>query len=185
MSFFSKLVQPYRKGEKNFERGRAAELRRDFAKAEEYFTTAAHAFDEHFAKKNATNEDIRPSHLVMAGICYTRIGRFEDGLQALEQCIEAKDIPDAFLHAGYAAAKLGMANKAVRHWKDYPDWAGQRVIANTLKEQIKAIRSSETPDLQSACEAVAKAVQNQDKTNQNERKFRDRGQRDREHRQGY
>nr|WP_321512922.1 hypothetical protein [uncultured Pseudodesulfovibrio sp.] len=185
MSFFSHLVQPYRKGEKNFERGRAAELRRDFKKAEDYFTIAAQAFDEHFTKKAAAGKDTRTSHLVMAGICYTRIGRFEDGLRILEQCIETKDIPDAFLHAGYAAAKLGLAEKAVSHWKSFPDWAGQRVIANALKEQVKAIRSSEKPDLQGACEAVAKAVQEQDKVNQNDRKFRDRGQRDREHRQGY
>lgn len=185
MSFFSKLVQPYRKGEKNFERGRAAELRRDFTKAEEYFTTAAHAFDKHFAKKDAANKDSRPSHLVMAGICYTRIGRFEDGLHVLEQCIEAKDIPDAFLHAGYAAAKLGMTEKAITHWKNYPDWAGQRVIANTLKNQLKKISTEDKPNLQMACEAVAKAVQEQDKTNQNDRKFRERGQRDREHKQGY
>lgn len=184
MSFLSKLVQPYRKGEKNFERGRSAELRRDFVKAEEYFTTAAFAFDEHFAKKNAASKDSRVSHLVMAGICYTRIGRFEDGLRVLEQCIEAKDIPDAFLHAGYAAAKLGMTEKAITHWENYPDWAGQRIIANTLKDQLKMIRT-EDANLQAACEAVAKAVQKQDKMNQNDRKFRERGQRNREHKQGY
>ena len=185
MSFFTKLVQPYRKGEKNFERGRAAELRQDFSKAEEYFTTAASAFDEHFAKKSNADKESRPSHLVMAGICYTRIGRYEDGLRVLNQCIEAKEIPDAFLHAGYAAAKLGMADKAVSYWQNYPDWAGQRVISKALKKHIKVIRSTDSPDLQAICESVAQAVFEQDKTNAKDRPFRPQGHRKSEFRQGY
>jgi len=165
MSFFSKLIAPYRKGERNFERGRAAELRRDFKAAEKYFRVAANAFNEHIAKKKKGGHEVRPSHLVMAGICYARIGRYKNSLRALDECIERKDIPDAFLHAGYAAAKLGDAGRTVGYWTAYPSWADQRIIANVLKEQIKSIRSQETPDLQVACEAVAQAILSQDHEN--------------------
>lgn len=171
MSFFSKLIQPYRKGQRNFERGRAAEFRRDFDAAKNYFQVAAEAFDEHIAKKEADGKEVRPSHLTMAGICYTRIGRYEDALRVLDECMERKEVPDAFLHAGYAAAKMGDADKAVEYWKGYPHWAGQRVIANTLKEQIKAIRSQDTPDLQGACEAMAQAIFKQDRANSVGKKF--------------
>jgi len=166
MSFFSKLVKPYRRGERNLERGRAAELRRDFEAAEQYFRTAAEAFDEHFADKRKRGEEIRASHLVMAGICYTRIGRYEDALRVLDACIELKHIPDAYLHAGYSAAKLGDAERAVKYWKEYPSWVDQRIIETALVEQVKAIRSQESPDLQAACEAVAEAVFKQDHQNE-------------------
>ncbi|WP_229591490.1 tetratricopeptide repeat protein [Pseudodesulfovibrio sediminis] len=185
MSFFSKLIPPSRKGHKNFERGRAAELRADYSKAEAYFTTAAEAFDAHLTLLETEGEEARPSHLVMAGICYTRTGRFEDALRVLDACIERKKIPDAFLNAGYAAAKLGLADRTVAYWQAYPDWAGQRVIANTLTDLVKAIRKQENPDLQGACEAVALAVAKQDKTNQRDRRFRDRGHKHSEFRQGY
>lgn len=171
MSFFSKLVKPYRKGERNLERGRAAEGRRDFKKAEEYFRIGAEAFDEHIAKKLSDGEEVRPSHLVMAGICYTRIGRYEDALKVLDECIERKIIPDAFLHAGYSAAKLGDADKAIEYWKGYPSWVEQRIIEKTLNAQIKLLRSQDTPDLQGACEAVAEAVLKQDFQNDKDKKF--------------
>ncbi|MCJ2164343.1 MULTISPECIES: hypothetical protein [unclassified Pseudodesulfovibrio] len=185
MSFFSKLVRPCRKGEKNFQRGRAAEQRSDFVKAKQYFTEGAAAFDEHLAEINAKNERPRPSHMVMAGICYTRTGRYADALRILDDCIEAKDIPDAFLNAGYAAAKSGQAERAVAYWRDYPAWAGQRIIAGVLKELVRAIRSSDSPDLQGACEAVANAVFEQDKANARDRKFRENGKTTSEFRQGY
>lgn len=159
MSFFSKFVAPYRKGEKNFERGRAAELRGDFGKAEEYFRVGAEGFDAHFAKGGVS----KPSHLVMAGICYTRIGRNEDALDVLDRAMGAKDIPDAFLHAGYAAARLGDRDAAVRYWSGYPAWADQRFIAETLKEQIAALQGGS--DVEAVCEAVAKAVHRQDREN--------------------
>lgn len=165
MSFFSKLVAPYRKGEKNFERARAAELRKDFDQAENYFEAAAKGFDEHLAEKEDAGQEARPSHLVMAGICYTRLGRNEDALRVLDACIERKDIPDAFLHAGYAAAKLEQIDLAIDYWSRYPAWAEQPYIANALKEQVKAIRNHDAPDLQAACETVAQAVHRQDKAN--------------------
>ncbi|NDV20332.1 hypothetical protein GO013_13025 [Pseudodesulfovibrio sp. JC047] len=185
MAFFDRFVQPYRIGEKNFERGRTAEFRRDETKAAAYFATAATAFDDHLRKKTAAHKDVRPSHLVMAGICYARTGRFEDALHTLETCLEAKDIPDAFLHAGYAAAKLGKTKTAIAHWTHYPDWAGQRIISTALKTILRTIQSADEPDLQFACEAVANAIRAQDAYNRVDRNFRDRGQRDREHRQGY
>jgi len=170
MSFFSKLVKPYRRGERNLERGRAAEVRRDFEAAEACFRTGAEAFDEHFADKQKRGEEVRPSHLVMAGICYTRIGRYEDALRVLDECIELKKIPDAYLHAGYSAAKLGDAARAVGYWKQYPSWVDQRIVEPALVEQVKAIRSQENPDLQAACEAVAKAVLTQDIQNESVRR---------------
>ncbi|WP_316897480.1 hypothetical protein [Pseudodesulfovibrio indicus] len=164
MSIFSKLVKPYRRGEKNFERGRAAESRGDFGKAREYFQEGA--------------------HLVMAGVCYVRVGRDEDGLRVLRECLSRKEIPDAFLNAGYAAAKLGRAEEAAELWSGYPSWAGQRVVERALKEQVRLIRSGEA-DLGAACEAVARAVQEQDRTNARDRNFREAGRRTSEFRQGY
>lgn len=171
MSFFSKLIKPYRKGERNFDRGRNAESRRNAEAAKEYFSKAAAAFDEHIADKQKRGQEVRPSHLVMAGICYTRIGRHEDGLRVLDQCIERKEIPDAYLHAGYNAAKLGDANRAEAYWKSYPGWADQRIIANALKEQIAAIRTHGKDGLQSACEAVTLAIFKQDIENGRRAKF--------------
>lgn len=185
MSFFSKLVKPYRKGEKNFDRARAAEFRRDFEKAREYFKESATAFDEHLADKRARGEDIRPSHMAMAGLCYTRLGRYEDALQTLDECIGRKDIPDAFLYAGFAAARLGQAEQAVGYWKDYPTWADQRILANVLKEQITAISKVNGPDLEAACEAIMQGVYEQDQYNRKDRNFRSGDERGAEFRQGY
>lgn len=185
MSFFSGLVKPYRRGEKNFERGRAAEARGDYAKAEAYFQEGAAAFDEHLAAKRDKGEAARPSHLVMAGICYTRIGRFEDALNTLDGCLAEKEIPDAFLHAGYAAAKLNRSDRAAGYWSDYPAWAGQRIIQTVLKEQVSLLRANDAPDLGAACEAVAVAVHEQDKLNSRDRTFREHGKKTSEFRQGY
>lgn len=185
MSFFSKLVKPYRKGEKNFDRGRAAEFRKDFEKAMEYFKEGAVGFDEHLADLQSKGKEPRPSHLAMAGVCYTRLGRYDDALRVLDECIDLKDIPDAFLHAGFAAAKLGQADRAVGYWKEYPSWADQRILANVLKEQIKAISKSETPDLDSACDAIIRGVYEQDQYNRKDRNFRSGKEREAEFRQGY
>lgn len=184
MSIFSKLVKPWRRGEKNFERGRAAESRGDFGKAREYFLEGAAAFDEHFASEPETAATVRPSHLVMAGVCYVRAGRDQDALRVLRECLARKEIPDAFLNAGYAAARLGRAAEAVELWSGYPSWAGQRVVERTLNEQVRAIRAGGA-DLGAACEAVARAVLEQDKTNARDRNFREAGRRTSEFRQGY
>lgn len=165
MSFLSKLTSPARTGEKNFERARSAEGRREFDTAADLFQAAADAFDEHMAKQAEAGKEIRTPHLVMAGICYTKIGRNKDALALFRQCIERKEVPDAFLHAGYAAAKLGHAEDAATYWAAYPDWADQRIIAAALKEQVTAIRKQGESALQTACEAVAEAVFRQDKQN--------------------
>ncbi|WP_207261964.1 hypothetical protein [Desulfovibrio sp. Huiquan2017] len=181
MSFLSKLVRPETKGRKNFERGRAAEARSDFAKAKAYFTEGAAGYDAYFA---GAPSQVRPSHLVMAGVCYTRVGRYEDALRVLAECVSRKEIPDAFVNAGYAAAKLGRSDEAAEYWARYPSWAGQRKVETTLKAQVEAIRSSGA-DLDAACEAVAVAVFEQDKLNARDRGFREQGKRDKEFRQGY
>ncbi|MEZ7197321.1 hypothetical protein [Pseudodesulfovibrio karagichevae] len=181
MTFFSKLIRPETRGKKNFERGRAAEARGDFAKAETYFGEGATAYDEYFAGEPG---DVRPSHLAMAGVCYTRAGRYEDALRVLAECVERKEIPDAFLNAGYAAAKLGRANEAARYWALYPSWAGQRKVESALNAQVRAIRAG-AADLGAACEAVARAVFEQDKINGRDRNFREAGRRTSEFRQGY
>lgn len=182
MNFFSKLVAPYRRGEKNFERGRSAELRGDFAKAEEYFGIAADAFDEHFGSKGESGA--RPSHLVMAGICYVRIGRNEDALQMFDRCVSLKEIPDAFLHAGYAAAKMGDAQKAMEYWKRYPAWYEQRIMHDVLTEQLSSLEQAEAVDLEGACEAIAQAVRQQDKYNENQKRMK-RGNQDYPPNRGY
>lgn len=181
MSFFSKLVRPETKGGKNFERGRAAEARGDFAKAEISFGEGAAAFDDFFA---GTQGEVRPSNLAMAGVCYTRVGRYEDALRVLAECVERKEIPDAFLNAGYAAAKLGRGEEAARYWALYPSWAGQRKVESALREQVRLIREGGA-DLAAACEAVAMAVFEQDKVNARDRNFREAGRRTSEFRQGY
>ncbi|EGB16031.1 hypothetical protein DND132_2828 [Pseudodesulfovibrio mercurii] len=182
MSFLSRLVRPETRGSKNFERGRAAEARGDFGKAETYFAEGAAAYDAYFAGRK---DEVRPSHLVMAGVCYTRSGRYEDALRVLSECVARKEIPDAFVNAGYAAAKLGRGEEAAGYWSRYPSWAGQRKVASALAEQVKAIRA-DGADLDGACEAVAVAVYEQDKLNARDRQFRKSGgQRTSEFRQGY
>lgn len=170
MNFLSKLTTPLRRAEKNFHRARAAELRADFSKAKSYFQTAAQAYDDHFTEKG--EDKARPSQLVMAGITYVRIGRNEDALRVLNTCMALKEIPDAYLHAGYAAAKLGETTKAIDYWARYPKWYEQRIMHAVLKEQIQLLRESETPDLQSACEAIAAAFRKQDKKNESQKRFK-------------
>lgn len=181
MSFLSRLVRPETKGRKNFERGRAAEARGDFGRAEAYFTEGAVGYDAYFAGEPG---EVRPSHLVMAGICYTRVGRYEDALRALAECVSRKEIPDAFVNAGYAAARLGRGEEAAGYWARYPSWAGQRKVEAALKAQVKAIRSGGA-DLGAACEAVTVAVYEQDKFNARDRSFRNQSRRNAEFRQGY
>ncbi|QJB56618.1 hypothetical protein [Pseudodesulfovibrio sp. zrk46] len=184
MSFFSKLTPPSRVGEKNFERARAAEVRRDFGKAREYFEKAAAGFDEHFANLKEKIKAPRPSHLVMAGISYVRLGRNEEALSTLDACIGMKEIPDAFLHAGFAAAKLGQLDKTIDYWSRYPKWSEERLIGNVLKEQVALLRNADAPDLQAACEAVVEEAHKQDKKNTRDR-LRERGKRDGPKNKGY
>lgn len=164
MSLFSRFVSPSRKGARNFERARRAELRRDFDKAREYFRTAAEAFDAHFATAKAQGKPLFPSHLVMAGICYTRLGRNEDALRVLDDCMAQKEIPDAFLHAGFAAAKMNDGTRAANYWSRYPKWAAQPHVADALSTVVAAIRHDGI-DLQEACETVVRAAHRQDKAN--------------------
>lgn len=185
MSLFSSFVKPYRKGEKNFERARAAEVRKQYDKAEAYFTDAAQAFDAHFAAKQEQGSKLSTSHLVMAGISYNRIGRHEDALRVLDQALGRKEIPDALVNAGYAAAKLGQPERATRYWSSYPDWAGQRYIATALKEVVDNL-SQDKPDLDRACLIVAEAVARQDNFNEKDRRTRESGNKQTsEFRQGY
>eukprot|EP00828_Plagiopyla_frontata_P048972 TRINITY_DN9582_c0_g1_i3.p4 TRINITY_DN9582_c0_g1~~TRINITY_DN9582_c0_g1_i3.p4 ORF type:complete len:182 (-),score=94.30 TRINITY_DN9582_c0_g1_i3:503-1048(-) len=174
MALFS--TPPSRKGEHNFKRARAAELRGDFAAAEEYFRAGAEAFDAHFTKMEDRGKPVRPAHQVMAGICYTRLGRNRDALAVLDRALEAREVPDAFLHAGYAAAKSGDAVRAAAYWSRYPDWADQPFLSTALREQAAALgKPGADPD--AACLAVAKAVQRQDRENA-KRKFLTRGLKD-------
>lgn len=159
MGWFSSLVPAHRRGVRNFERAREAERRGDFERAAMYFEKAADGFDVHFAGTAKP----RPSYLVMAGISYTRLGRNEDAIRSLDKALEAREIPDAFLHAGYAAAKEGDRDRALSYWERYPDWADQVHISRALKEQKDFLGAG--GDLQAACEAVAKAAHKQDKLN--------------------
>lgn len=170
MNLFSKLVTPIRKAKRNFERARKAEQRADYAKAEAYFTTAAQAYDEHFSKHG--EQAARPSQLIMAGICYVRTGRNEDALDILDTCLAKKDIPDAFLHAGYAAAKVGDKGKAMGYWSRYPAWYEQRIVHSALKETLHRLKDDDGFDLQAACESVAKAIRTQDKENENRKRLK-------------
>ena len=160
MGFFSKLVTPSKKGEKNFRRARAAEVRGDRDKAREHFRIAAEAFDEHFATLERENKNGRASHLTMAGMSLTRIDRFEDALRRLDSALALRDNPDAFLYAGYAAAMLSDAESARRYWKGYPDWADRRIVANALAEQLRTLDKGGS--LLLACKAVDEAIHNQD-----------------------
>jgi len=183
MTFLSNLIPPSRRGEKNVERGRAAELRGDFTAAEGYFRTAADAFDAHLARQRERNAAVRTAHLVLAGIAYVRIGRNADALAALDAALETGPIPDAYLHAGYAAAKIGDTDRAAAYWAAYPDWADQRSVARTVHEQAAALRR-ETTDAQSACEAVARAVLDQERENAR-RRLMSRGRKEVPRNRGY
>ncbi|MDD3313263.1 hypothetical protein [Pseudodesulfovibrio sp.] len=182
MSIFASLIPPSRRGEKNLERGRAAELRGDFTAAERHFRLAAEAFDAHFAARRDAGKDARPSHLLMAGIAYTRIGRDRDAIAALDRALEAGPAPDAYLHAGYAAAKLGETGLAVDYWTSYPDWADQPRIAAALRDQVASLRAG--GDLAAACEAVTRAVFLQDRDNAN-RRLMSRGRKEVPRNRGY
>jgi tetratricopeptide (TPR) repeat protein len=163
MSFFSRFIPASRRGQRNFERGRAAEQRGDIAAAKAHFHQGALDYDSHLEAREKARRPVHPSHLVRAGICYVRIGRDSDALRVFERALTVKEIPDAFLHAGYAAAKLGDREAAVRFWSEYPAWAGQAVIARTLTLQVAAIVAG--ADLDAACRAVATAVRGQDREN--------------------
>lgn len=163
MSLFSRFIPASRRGQRNFERGRAAEQRGDIAAAQAFFRQGALDYDTHLEAREQTRRPVHPSHLVRAGICYVRIGRDSDALRVLGQALAVKEIPDAFLHAGYAAAKLGDRQGAVRFWSGYPAWAGQTVVARALKLQVAAIAAG--ADLEEACRAVAAAVRSQDREN--------------------
>jgi tetratricopeptide (TPR) repeat protein len=163
MSFFPFILPPSRKGTKAFERARAAEGRSDDDAALTHFTQAAASFDAHFLAIGM--HSARASHLVMAGISYTRIGRNEDALMALDRCLELKDIPDASLHAGYAAAQLGLSERAKKYWEKYPVWAEQRIIASALNKAVHNIKKTNQPNMQQLCESIALAMRNQDREN--------------------
>jgi len=173
MGFFSILTLPRRKpgriGQRNFERGRAAELRGDFSEAEACFRRGAQAYDEHLSALARSGREAFPSDLTMAGICHVRIGRNEEGLRLLRRALAARDIPDAWLHAGYAAARLGDREGAADLWSGYPAWADQPVIAKTLKALSHEVRNG--GDLAAACESVARAVLAQDRENARRRPF--------------
>lgn len=159
MGFFDRLVPPSNKGERNFDRGMRAELRRDFAKAKNYFTAGADNFIEHLALKKRKGQEPLVRHLVMGGVCCTRIGRNQEALDMLDQAIALRDdIPDAWLNAGYAAAKLGDANRAIGYWTAYPEWSEERMVSAALKQVVDELKSKGSPDLQTACETVAAAV---------------------------
>lgn len=100
----------------------------------------------------------------MAGIGYVRLGRNHDALAVLDECIRRNEIPDAYLHAGYAAAKLGHKDDAIAYWEAYPAWVEQPVIHSALQQILPALRHDELL-LDEACLMVAKAIQRQDKDN--------------------
>lgn len=158
MGFFDRFVPLSAKGEKNFSRAMAAELRRDFGKAERYFTNCADALSALLEEKKGKKAEPLVRHLIMAGIACVRIGRNENAIQFLEQALERRDdIPDAWLHAGYAYAKEGQREQAVRCWKTYPDWSDDRIVGQAIKELLRELGHGEDADLDGACESVAKA----------------------------
>jgi tetratricopeptide (TPR) repeat protein len=158
MGFLDRLVPLDAKGEKNFERAMRAELRRDFDKAESYFTACADALQELVEKKQKKRSQPLVRHLVMAGIACVRIGRNEQALDLLDQAIAMRDdVPDAWLHAGYACAKLGRAEQAAHYWQSYPQWSEDRIVAEALADTLLQWQSSGGADLDAACEAIARA----------------------------
>jgi len=176
MSFFSKLfhVTPLRKGEKRFDRARRAEKLARYDEAREQFAVTAAAFDEHFENLRRKNRDARPSQLVKAGMAYTRIGRNEDAIAVLDECIRRAEIPDAFFHAGFASARLGKLDDAIRYWSAYPKWFEQRIIHAELNEQLRQLRGPE-PDLEAACDAVINAFYRQERENRERTGRQERG----------
>ena len=160
MSLFSGLVPPSRRGEKQFERARAAQVRGDDAAALHHFRNGAEAFDRHLQKLDGQGKTARNSHLTMAGICYTRLDRHDDALRVLDEVVGRKDIPDAYLYAGISAARLGDVERTRRYWEAYPPWADQRIVANELKDQLRALRKGSP--LKPVCDAVDDAVRRQD-----------------------
>ncbi len=158
MGFLDRLAPLDARGEKNFNRAMQAELRRDFSEAESRFTKCADALTTLLDKKREKGKQPLVRHLVMAGIACVRIGRDEQALAFLEQAISLRDdIPDAWLHAGYACAKLGQTKRAVDYWQSYPKWSEDRIVSSALQKILQTWQGKETPDAASACEAIAQA----------------------------
>lgn len=165
MSIFSRLITPARKARKRFDRARRDETVGRFFQAREQFEIVAEAYDEHFAELREKEKDARPSDLVKAGMAYARLGRNEDALAVLDECIRQKDdIPDAYLHAGYAAARLGDRDRAVGYWSDYPEWIERREIHAAISDQLRQLRGP-SPNLDAACSAIIEAFYRQDRDN--------------------
>lgn len=160
MGFLDKLVPASKRGEKNMERARRAEVRGDKAKTREYYEKVAQAFDEHFAK----TPDPMTGHMAMAGIAYARLGRNQEAVQLLEKALEQRScIPDAVVHAGFAYLAMDDPQSAIRVWKQFPKEAEQSVMARALKDMITQLESANSADFDAIMQEVARAWHSQAK----------------------
>lgn len=151
-------------GQKNFERGRRADLN-DQPGAQESFAKAADAFSALFAERNAKGQSSFASELTMSGISLFKAGRLEQGAQTLEQVLDQNpDNYEAAVYAAMARARLGQTDRALALLDRYPVSASQRRFTDNLHDIQSRLKLGRiTP--QAASAELEAAQKDQDRWN--------------------
>ena len=152
-------------GQKNFERGRRADLNSQPEVAKEYFTKAAEAFTALFAERNAKGQSSFASELTMGGISLFKAGRLEEGASILEQTLDQNpDNYEAAVYAAMARARLGQTDRALALLDRYPVSAGQYQFTGPLRDIQSRLRLGKISSQDAANELEA-AQLDQDRWN--------------------
>lgn len=121
-------------GQKNFERGRRAELNGQPG-AQEFFIKAADAFRALFAERNAKGQSRFASELTMSGISLFKASLLEESAQTLEQVLDQNhDNYEAAVYASMARARLGQTDRTLALLERYPMSASQRRFTDNLHD---------------------------------------------------
>lgn len=82
------------------------------------------------------------SYRVMAGISLCMAGRYELADKAFAPLSKINaQVPEAYSYGGLALAMLGKKEAAMDVWSRYPLGFGQRVVANEITSQLKALQA--------------------------------------------
>lgn len=151
-------------GQKNFERGRRADLN-DQPGAQESFAKAADAFSALFAERTAGGKAIFGAELTMGGISLFKAGRLEEGATILEQALDQNpDNYEAAVYAAMARARLGQTDRALALLDRYPVGASQRRFTDNLHDIQSRLKLGRiTP--QAASAELEAAQKDQDRWN--------------------
>lgn len=155
---------PLAVGQKNFERGRRADLNGQPG-AQESFAKAADAFTALFAERTAGGKAIFGAELTMGGISLFKAGRLEEGAAILEQALDQNpDNYEAAVYAAMARARLGQTDRALALLDRYPVSAGQYQFTGPLRDIQSRLKLGRiTP--QAASAELEAAQKSQDRWN--------------------